>query len=44
LLAWLAGVGIQLHERSLLAPSAYVAACASAALLLAAAVLWRHLA
>jgi competence protein ComEC len=41
-LAWLAGVASQLHERELLALSAYVAGCAGAALVFALAWLCRR--
>lgn len=41
-LAWLAGVGSQLHERSLWPLSVYVAGCAAAGLLVAAAWLVRR--
>jgi competence protein ComEC len=44
MLAWLAGVASQLHERSLQPWSAYVVACAAAALLFAAAWSWRRFA
>ncbi|MDQ2734701.1 MAG: MBL fold metallo-hydrolase, partial [Pseudomonadota bacterium] len=42
MLAWLAGVGSQLHERSLLPLSAYVGGCLAAVLLFAAAWLCRR--
>ncbi|MEP7301674.1 MAG: DNA internalization-related competence protein ComEC/Rec2 [Caldimonas sp.] len=42
LLAWLAGVAIQLQERSLAPPSLYVVLAGAAALALAAAIVWRR--
>ena len=42
LLAWLAGVAVQLHERSLLRLSTYVGITALALLCMAASIRWRR--